>query len=58
MELKQLFISRRGYTPTAGEKEYKQSTILNAGLWYTPKPSMTVYLRGEASPHNVLGLDP
>jgi hypothetical protein len=58
LELKQLFVSRNGYTATAGAKAYNQNTIFNAALWYTPRPSIAVYLRGEASSHNVLGLDP
>ena len=58
LELKQLFVSRSGYTATAGTKAYNQNTIFNAALWYTPRPSIAVYLRGEASSHNVLGLDP
>lgn len=40
------------------ESSYTNNTVLNLALWYEPTDSFMIYLRGELSTHNVLGMDP
>ena len=58
LEISQIILRRSHYKTNVGEGDYNQNTILNAVLWYKPDLAIAVYIRGEASSHNVLGLDP
>jgi hypothetical protein len=58
LEISQIILRRSHYEANSGEGDYKQNTVLNAVLWYKPGLAIAVYIRGEASSHNVLGLDP
>ncbi len=58
LEISQIILRRSDYKANIEEGDYNQNTVLNAVLWYQPNETIAVYLRGEASSHNVLGLDP
>jgi hypothetical protein len=58
LEISQIILRRSNYKANVEEGDYNQNTVLNAVLWYQPNEAIAVYLRGEASSHNVLGLDP
>mgnify|MGYP001491903149 CR=1 FL=1 len=52
------FVSRDGYAPGPQNKDYDNNTILNLAVWFRPNDIMSLYLRGEASTNNVLGIEP
>lgn len=52
-----LSVSRNGYTAEAGEKEHDSNLMFSSSVWYTPTPSVTLYLRGEVTKNYLLGLD-
>lgn len=56
--LKFLSVARDEYKTAANEQTYRQNTVLNGALWYSPSTRLKVYLRGEASSNNVLGYEP
>ena len=51
-------ISRKNYEYGASETNYDNNTVLNLALWYELGDSFMIYLRGELSSHNLLGMDP
>ncbi len=56
--LRHYAVSRADYLPNPENKDYTRNTVLNLALWFTPTQSLKIYLRGEATTNNVLGLEP
>jgi hypothetical protein len=52
-----LKVSRSGYAAEAGAKAYNSNLMFSSSVWYTPTPSVTVYVRGEVTKNYLLGLD-
>ncbi len=52
------FVSRDSYIAGPQNKDYNNNTILNLAIWFRPNETLSLYLRGEASTNNVLGIEP
>ena len=53
-----IHVNRKDYVLGESEIEYSSNSVVNMALWYQPRDAFSVYLRGEASTNNVLGLEP
>jgi hypothetical protein len=56
--LRHYAVSRADYVPNPENEDFTRNTVLNLALWFVPTKSLKVYLRGEATTNNVLGLEP
>ena len=52
-----IHVNRKQYILGESEIEYSNNSVVNMALWYQPRDAFSVYLRGEASTNNVLGLE-
>ena len=58
LAIKHYHVNRKDYEYGENEVNYKNNTVLNLALWFEPNDRFKIYLRGEASSHNLLGMDP
>ena len=58
LAIKHYHVNRKDYDYGENEVNYKNNTALNLALWFEPNDLFKIYLRGEASSHNLLGMDP
>lgn len=58
LSIKHYHVNRKDYEYGENEVNYKNNTVLNLALWFEPNDRFKIYLRGEASSHNLLGMDP
>ena len=58
LAIKHYHVNRKDYEYGENEINYKNNTVLNLALWFEPNDRFKIYLRGEASTHNLLGMDP
>jgi len=50
-------VRRSDYEPNPQREDYDSNIVLNMSLWYTRGP-MALYIRGQASNHYLLGVEP
>ncbi|MDQ6979600.1 MAG: hypothetical protein Q9M09_05385 [Mariprofundaceae bacterium] len=53
-----LSISRQQYRQISGNPDYQVQDIFDAYLYYQPTSTITLFLRGQASSHFLLGISP
>jgi hypothetical protein len=53
-----LNISRQQYRQISGNPDYQVQDVFDAHLYYQPTASITLFLRGQASSHFLLGIAP
>ena len=58
LSLKHYLINRHAYEYGANETNYKDNTALDLALWFQPNVGVMLYLRGQISQRNLLGIDP
>ncbi len=58
MTLKHYLIDRTDYQYGANETNYKNNTVLDLALWYQPNTDFMLYIKGQVSQRNLLGIDP
>ena len=52
-----LKVTRSQYLLAEGEPSYESNSLLNAALWFTPRPGLAWYFKGEVAQHYTLGID-
>ena len=51
-------VNRIDYLPNDESEDFTHNTVLNLAAWYVPTKALKIYLRGEATTNNVLGIEP
>jgi hypothetical protein len=58
LSLRHYLIDRRDYQYGANETIYKDNTALDLALWYQPSTEIMLYIKGQVSQRNLLGIEP
>jgi hypothetical protein len=58
LALKHYRIDRVSYEYGADEINYNHNTGLDLALWFKPNTDFMLYIKGQISQHNLLGIDP
>lgn len=58
LSLKHYLIDRSDYQYGANEISYKDNTALDMALWFQPSADFMLYIKGQVSQRNLLGIDP